>query len=141
MSGEAYPNWDLLHPLGRGRFMSLSDDLTKGYKLGIGRTLFRPFELWRSPEDQRKAYMAAKSKARAWQSPHQYGLAVDFVPFVNGRWSWAEGHDYAFLKNCAAARGLVCQGPGLEWDLCHVQHPVWPKVLDLLRADVSGVQP
>src|SRR5689334_16310672 len=56
---------------------------------------FRIFEAFRSP--QRQAFLYAQgrtrpgaivTKARPWQSYHQYGLAADFVLFENNAWSW-----------------------------------------------------
>lgn len=37
------------------------------------------FEMLRSPERQDELYKAGRSKARGYQSPHQFGMAVDIV--------------------------------------------------------------
>jgi hypothetical protein len=56
---------------------------------------FRVFEAVRSPSRQRWLFAQGRSRkgakvtaADAWSSYHQYGLAVDFVPFIEGAWSW-----------------------------------------------------
>lgn len=134
---DVFP-WDGIHPLAKGAFMALADDLAKAYGLGMTPTRFRPFEGLRSPAKQETAFRAGATKARAWQSPHQYGLAVDFVARHGDTWSWAKTHDWAFLARCAIARGLECQTKGLEWDLAHCQHPVWHRLKAVLRPEISG---
>ena len=59
-----------------------------GYKLRI-------FEAFRSPERQNSLYAQGRTKpgkivtnAKAWQSWHQYGVAVDVAFFDARRWSW-----------------------------------------------------
>lgn len=56
---------------------------------------FRIFESFRSP--QRQAWLYAQGRTRSgqivtraepWESYHQYGLAADFVLWLDGRWSW-----------------------------------------------------
>ncbi len=56
---------------------------------------FKAFEAYRSPRRQRHLFAQGRTapgkivtKARAWESYHQYGLAVDFVLFINNDWSW-----------------------------------------------------
>ena len=55
----------------------------------------KAFEAYREPE--RQAHLYAKGRtapgpkvtnAKAWESYHQYGLAVDFVRFEQGNWNW-----------------------------------------------------
>ena len=46
------------------------------------------------------------TKAKGWQSTHQYGLAVDIAFYINGRWTW----DGAFDKVAA-----IFQPCGLTW--------------------------
>src|SRR5215218_7087274 len=79
----------LLHPLMRERAQAvLADCQQAGLPLRI-------FEAWRSPERQRFLYAKGRTTpgpivtyAKAWQSYHQYGLAADFVGFVDGNWTW-----------------------------------------------------
>jgi peptidoglycan LD-endopeptidase CwlK len=79
----------LLHPImRRGAEAVLADCQGAGLPLRI-------FEAWRSPERQRYLYEQGRTRpgsivtyAKAWQSYHQYGLAADFVGYVNGGWTW-----------------------------------------------------
>lgn len=59
---------------------------------------FRIFEAFRYLERQTELYAQGRTKpgnivtyAKAWSSFHQYGLAVDFVLYINGAWSWDDG--------------------------------------------------
>jgi hypothetical protein len=59
---------------------------------------FQIFEAFRYPERQKELYAQGRTKpgnivtyAKAWSSFHQYGLAVDFVLYINGTWSWDDG--------------------------------------------------
>lgn len=49
------------------------------------------FEGFRTPERQENLYWSKPpiTKARAWQSFHQYGLACDLAFQVDGKWSWS----------------------------------------------------
>lgn len=56
---------------------------------------FRIFEAFRYPERQAELYAQGRTRpgnivtyAKPWSSFHQYGLAVDFVLYINGGWSW-----------------------------------------------------
>ena len=92
----------LLHPVFLDRLetvLAKSDE--KGYHFAV-------FEAWRSPERQR--YLYAKrprvTRAKPWQSIHQYGLAADIVWCENGRWSWSHKHPWDWLHTVAYALGL-----------------------------------
>jgi len=79
----------LLHPIMRAAAEAvLADCRAAGLPLRI-------FEAWRSPERQRYLYAQGRTTsgpivtyAKAWQSYHQYGVAVDFVGHVDGNWTW-----------------------------------------------------
>jgi peptidoglycan L-alanyl-D-glutamate endopeptidase CwlK len=56
---------------------------------------FAIFEAYRFPQRQQSLYAQGRTApgnivtyAKPWSSYHQYGLAVDFVLFVNNEWSW-----------------------------------------------------
>lgn len=116
-------NPERLHPKARTHFMNLAAQMEDQYKTRQIPTLFRPFEGYRSPERQNYLFHVMKTtKARAFQSAHNYGLAVDFVPWVNGAWSWDQHHDWKALAFCADQRGLFRP---LAWDLAHIEHPIW----------------
>jgi hypothetical protein len=89
---------------------------------------FRIFEAFRYPERQAELYAQGRTKAgsivtyaRPWQSYHQYGLAVDFVLFVNGDWSWNDAGDkrkwWAKMHQLGAAEGLM----RLNFETPHLQ--------------------
>jgi hypothetical protein len=50
------------------------------------------------------------TKDNAWQSYHQYGLAADFVLWINGQWSWStlgvNDHRWKRLHELGAKFGL-----------------------------------
>lgn len=79
----------LLAPFVKERVESAIYDVNRaGYKL-------RVFEAFRSPERQNSLYAEGRTKpgkiitnAKAWQSWHQYGVAVDVAYFVDGKWTW-----------------------------------------------------
>ncbi|MDT9001751.1 D-alanyl-D-alanine carboxypeptidase family protein [Paucibacter sp. APW11] len=91
---------------------------------------FRVFEAYRSPERQAWLYEQGRTRmtggivtnARAWASFHQYGLAVDFVLFEAGQWSWddtgARALHWRRLKDLvqdAGLRSLSFETPHAEW--------------------------
>lgn len=68
------------------------------------------------------------TRAQAGQSAHNYGLAIDVVPMVNGKPDW-NGGDPVWQQV-----GALGQAQGLEWygapgqsfpELPHFQHPNW----------------
>lgn len=59
----------------------------------------RTYETARSPWRQAELFARGRvpgsgtakvTKAKAWQSNHQFGMALDKVFFVNGLWTWSE---------------------------------------------------
>lgn len=126
-----------LHPRVRDTFISLARSLIAQWEAGLTKTQFRPFEAYRSPIAQRQLYAKRPkvTNADAWQSPHQYGLAVDFVPIDDkGRWSWASEHDWPFLWKLAANYGLRHIG---QWDKAHIESPLWDTYRKLLRNETD----
>lgn len=113
-------NLKFLHPLVIPVYTKLADELVRSHKRGETRTLFKVFETYRHPQRQAEVLAAGHSKAGPFSSAHQYGLAVDFVPFIAGRWSWDNSHDYEFLAKTAENMGL---GVPYDWDKVHVEHP------------------
>jgi peptidoglycan LD-endopeptidase CwlK len=123
-------DWDLLHPKAKPKFTELRDGLRKAFQSRHTPTLFEPFETYRTPLRQNLVLAMGASKASAYSSPHQFGLAVDFVPRNGGRWSWDLAHDWDFLR--AAARELGLRNE-IQWDRAHVEHPTWGAVKDAMR--------
>ena len=80
---------------------------------------FHLFMTHRSPQRQHELYMqGGVTRADAWQSAHQYGLAADFARQIDGKWSW-EG-DFSIVKSVAEKYG--CLVP-MSWDAGHVESP------------------
>lgn len=119
-----------LHPFCRDRFLALQQKLI--VNATGGKPLFLVFETYRSPAKQQQEYKEGDTKAQAWRSPHQWGFAADFVPYVNGNWTWdrPEG-DWDYLRQCAIECGLTRP---LLWDKPHIEHPDWHYVRSRLRA-------
>lgn len=103
---------------------------------------FRVFEANRTPERQAWLYTQGRSrpgaivtKAQAWESFHQYGLAVDFVLFENNQWSWDDKGPRARywqrlpqLIAQAGLRSLSWEAPHAEWptSMAELQAGRWP---------------
>lgn len=92
---------------------------------------FRVFEAFRTPERQEWLYAQGRTrpggivtKARAWESFHQYGMAADLVLFIDGQWSWSSdgplGAHWLRLREIARDVGLRT----LAWEAPHVEWPV-----------------
>lgn len=124
-SREPFENKSL-HPKAREVFALLTHRLEQGYRAGATKTLFKPFEGYRSPERQDYLFTVEKTtRARGWQSAHNYGLAVDFVAYNDGSWSWEGSEDWDFLREAATNCGLMCT---ISWDRPHVEHPIWSSI-------------
>ncbi|MGF1731717.1 D-alanyl-D-alanine carboxypeptidase family protein [Photobacterium kasasachensis] len=118
-------NMQHLHPTIRARVVSVVSILNDE---GLP---FQVFEGYRSPS--RQAYLYSKgrngnagsivTKAKPWQSMHQYGCAADLVLRENGRWSWDDrGQKRKWWKRMhkvAKAEGLE----PLSWEMPHLQLP------------------
>lgn len=85
----------------------------------------------RSAERQAELYAQGRSRpgaivtrARPWESAHQWGLALDVVPVPDTAVNWK------ILRSTARALGFGLLG---EWDPGHLEHPQWPRVLVAVR--------
>lgn len=133
-----------LHPLALPAFVRLQYRLQDAFDTGRIRQLFLPFETYRSPERQNELLRNGKgvTQASAWQSAHQYGLAVDFVPFLmksgtrNG-WDWGHDNQWDTMQQLAKAEGLLAP---LSWDKAHIVHPLWKKIQKIM-ADEPKPEP
>lgn len=112
-----HTSFDFLCPKHRAAFESLARAV-RPHGLHV-------FETYRSITEQNAAFARGASKARGGQSPHQFGMAVDFVPRVgtNG-WYWppASASEWAILRREAHKLGLR---NSLNWDRPHVECPCW----------------
>lgn len=118
---------DDLHPAAREQFKQLAAWLESEYRAGRVKVLFRPFETYRSPVRQLELLARKTTKAGPWQSAHQYGLAVDFVPYP---WSWSDGDHWKFLANGAKRFDLTAP---IKWDLPHIEHPDFRQIRRLWK--------
>lgn len=143
-----YRDISLLHPKMSGVATGLAKDLVRGYETGRTKFKFEIFETFRSPVRQLSLKAKGTSKAGPWQSPHQFGLAIDFVPFlsaeearaestIRGRkilpgWFWPEigEQPWSFLKERANLFGV--EQP-IAWDKPHIEHPLWLQVQKALK--------
>ncbi|MGO7274688.1 glucosaminidase domain-containing protein [Rhizobium ruizarguesonis] len=90
---------------------------------------FEVFEAYRTPERQHMLYAQGRTaagdivtKARAWASYHQYGMAVDFVLRLDGEWSWSSKGKYAKMWERLHAIGRANDLEPLSWELPHLQY-------------------
>lgn len=67
---------------------------------------------------------AIVTHAKAYESAHNYGLAVDVTPIPTTEANWKR------LRLHAKHLGFGLIG---EWDRGHLQHPQWPGILNLIR--------
>lgn len=110
-------NPDHLHPAMRNLVRKLAMD--------IGAHGLALFETYRDPARQAEVLKAGRSKARPFESAHQYGLAADFAfQDDEGDWSWPDVNrrEWALLHAKAERVGLHCP---IEWDPGHVELPNW----------------
>lgn len=125
---------ELLHPAVGMKFRELARSLEAAYATGRTKTLFMTFETYRTPHRQRflNRTNPSATKASAFQSAHQFGMAVDFVAFdvEHSKWSWDEHHDWAFLKAEAEAYKLTVP---IGWDRVHVEAPLFQAIAYELR--------
>lgn len=121
-------------PVASKAFYELNLALRDAYQKKKLKTWFRPFETFRHPARQADLFDMEPpvTKLDAMLSPHQYGLAVDFVPWIEDdqKWSWADEHDYEALEVFAKKVGLRVP---ITWDLCHVEHPAWDEIKSIVR--------
>lgn len=131
---------DVLHPEFRPVAQGLVKSMELLYKSGGTKTNFKVFETLRHPLRQQELLARRATKAGPWESPHQYGLACDFVPYlsvdealaladkigerVEPGWNWHSSHDWKSLRETAnATYGAECM---ITWDPGHVQSSKWP---------------
>ena len=114
-----------LHPAAMLPFVQLQARLDAD--ASNGQQAFAMFETYRTPERQEYLFTKKKTKARAWQSAHQFGMAVDFVPLTRmGDWTWAVPDEvWDRLRLRAGECGLHND---IAWDRPHVWHPSFESV-------------
>lgn len=116
-----------LHPVFRVKLADLDAALASA---GLPLQLF---EAGRAPQRQQELYAQGRisgcgtfgkhvTNAKPWQSFHQFGLAADYVFFVDGKWTWNEPTPGAWARytEIAAQVGLR----SLSFERPHVELPV-----------------
>lgn len=78
------------------------------------------------------------TNARAGQSFHNYGLAVDVVPIVGGKAVWNDGELWERVGKVGEALGLEWGGRWKFVDKPHFQYPKGMKYTQLLALRNSG---
>ncbi len=116
---------NLLAPCARDSFSLLRDRL-------LAHTRFRLFETYRTPDEQEKAFARGTSKARAFESAHQFGLAADFVPWDGKQFHWPD-RDHPEWRSLAAEASRLGLSVPIGWDRPHVEHRSWARVRALTR--------
>lgn len=140
-----YSDISLLHPKFAGVVKRLHEFLIDSHETKRTKTRFEIFETFRDPVRQNRLFAQKTTKALAWQSAHNIGLACDFVPYITGDeaialseatgerhfpgWSWHSSHDWDYLTNAAKRFSLTT----IEWDRPHVQHPQASKILLMMK--------
>jgi hypothetical protein len=114
----------LLHPELRKKANIIIDDFQRKFPCTLDFQVGIPiiYETWRSPQRQRMLFEQEITKADAWQSWHQYGLALDFVFDNDTTKKGIQGPykgDFYALGALGIREGLSWGG---EWgDLVHFQ--------------------
>ena len=120
-----------LHPVNAEAFRETAAYLYNAFRAGQTKSLFHPFQAFRSPDQQAELLrrFPPVTAAGPWESAHNYGLAVDFVashkPGVTPsglHWDWSPEHDWSFIKKAAGQFGLIVP---IKWDLGHVESPIF----------------
>lgn len=113
---------DALHPVLRDAVVYLTAQFT------LDELPFRLFEAFRTPQRQTWLYAQGRTRpgsrvtnAQAWQSYHQYGLAADFVLWINSAWSWSTVGAHRRLWTRLHELGRTVGLEPLSWELPHLQ--------------------
>lgn len=117
----------MIHPTAFAQFRLLTAMLEADAR--EGKILFKPFETYRSPERQKMLFAQGRTTqgkrvtdATQWQSSHQYGLAVDYVGWIDGKWNWDDvpHEDWGRMRRAAIDCKLTQPIAG---DRPHIEHP------------------
>lgn len=102
------------------------DELHPKFRLSIYKLLnalgpkWDLFEGYRTPDRQNDLFTRGKTKARAWQSAHQYGLGADIVPLNDDNEPfWPPIGDPLWLELQEQCDYLGLYND-IKWDAAHV---------------------
>lgn len=88
-------------------------------------------EGYRSPERQAELMAGGQAtRAGAWQSCHQYGLAIDAAPIRNGKLQWDMGD--AWTRQGYMLYGELAAQAGLEWG------GSWRSIKDYVHVELAS---
>lgn len=100
-------------------------------ELGRRGVDLKVLETYRPPDRQAQLYAQGRTThgkvvtyAKPYESPHQWGLAVDVQPVPPTAANWT------LLRATARKIGWRLLG---DWDPGHLEHPAWPRVLAEIR--------
>lgn len=127
-------SYEELHPKCRRDFQKLALRMEQVHRDKLTPHRLLPFEGYRSVERQLYLLNVTKTtKAGPWESAHNYGLSVDYVPFdpARGGWYWPDADDYSWKLLRIEANNLGLWNE-IAWDRPHVEHPVWRAVRSTL---------
>jgi peptidoglycan LD-endopeptidase CwlK len=128
-----------LHPLLRNFLTELDGELAAaGIPLALyegGRSPFRQVELFARGRGVGEPGKTV-TRARAWASMHQYGMAVDYVFRVGERWTWEEPKRGMWDEFTRIARGIGLRT--LSFEKPHAELPVVLSDLQAGRFPVGG---
>jgi len=105
--------------------------MLRGHELAINEGIpLRFFETYRFRERQQYLYDQGRGRsgkiitnAQPGFSYHNYGLAVDFVMWINGKWDWSAMSHYkkmAEIMESVGLQGLYRHGDWPHWQLADV---------------------
>lgn len=119
-------NVALLHHKMRPEAITLLEALARANQTGLTTRYFQLYEGWRDPRRQDRLFKEGTTKARAWQSAHQYGLAIDIVPTNRDGWTWEIGDDWEWLRDFVERNTSLRRT--IAWDKAHFEHPLWQEI-------------
>lgn len=82
---------------------------------------FRLFEGYRFPRRQSQLFLDQRTRSTPWKSYHNYGLAADFVLFLEGKYVWANNSLYDHLWQRLQEIGELYGLETLEGERPHLQ--------------------
>lgn len=112
-----------------GPMLWLGDQIVKRMeKAGYPSRIFCGF---RSPEQQNREFADGDSKAKAWQSPHQFYEAVDIIHKTK---AWNVSQDYwdmlaTVVRTVEREYSIdLVHGYDWGWDSAHIEIALWRQV-------------
>lgn len=135
-----YANGDLqnLHPYTRLAAHALQNALLSLYGNKNLTKLWLVAEGWRSPMRQRFMHMLGNSANEAWNSAHQYGMAVDVVPADAGEdWYTTNTPELTQIEKLARTFNLITLPDAHPGELVHTTWTALDKIVSFSEYDDS----